>query len=101
MNRVGLVAAMAEATDLTLVQAHLALIAALEAITVSLARGEDVTLHGFGSFSSRARSPRTVVHPLTKARLTVSPSRTVHFAPAAGLRKRVAAEPATERASTV
>ncbi|MHB1130761.1 MAG: HU family DNA-binding protein [Chloroflexota bacterium] len=92
MNRVDLVAAVAEASDLSLKEANVALVAALEAMTNCLTRGEEVNLHGFGVFRARERAPRSVIHPQTKERLAVAPPRTVLFTPSAALRKRLAGD---------
>jgi len=89
MNRVDLVASISEGSGLTLKEANAALAAALEAIAAALCRGEEVHLHGFGAFATRQRQARTIVHPLTKERVAVSPRRTVFFTPAGPLRKRV------------
>ncbi|MDA8217523.1 MAG: HU family DNA-binding protein [Dehalococcoidales bacterium] len=90
MNKVDVVSAISAQSGLTLKEANLALNAALDAVSAALARGEDVSLHGFGTFRPRQRAARTVLHPQTKEPLAVAPTRTVTFAPAAGLRKQMA-----------
>ena len=92
MNRVDLVAEMAAESGLSLKEANAALIAALAAIAEALARGEHVTLHGFGSFHTRDRQPRALVHPQTKERLLVDARRTVVFTPATALRRQLASD---------
>lgn len=94
MNRVDLTSRVSELSGLTLKQSSAAVSATLEAIGEALARGEQVTLHGFGTFSPRQRKPRTIVHPTTGERLTVPGTFGVRFSPAAALKRRLAAAPA-------
>ncbi|MHB9091090.1 MAG: HU family DNA-binding protein [Chloroflexota bacterium] len=89
MNRVELGAQVAEASGLTLKQANAAVGAAFEAVAAARAAGEEVTIHGFGSFRPKERSARTVVHPVTKERLLTHPSRSATFTPAANLRRKL------------
>ncbi len=89
MNRVDLTLQIAEGTGLTLKEAGAALTVALEAVAAALARGEEVSLHGFGTFRLRQRQPREVCHPLTGERLPVPGGRTVAFSPASALRRKV------------
>jgi nucleoid DNA-binding protein len=89
VNRVDLAGEIAEASGLSVREANAALIAALAAVAAALARGEEVSLHGFGSFQVRQRQERDLIHPRTKERVRVAPAPTVHFAPAAGLRRQL------------
>ncbi|MCL4466455.1 MAG: HU family DNA-binding protein [Chloroflexi bacterium] len=92
MNRVDLVGKIAASSGLTIKEANAALVAALDAVAAALAHGEEITLHGFGSFSVRQRQPRELVHPRTKERVRVAPAPTVHFSPATRLRRQLASD---------
>lgn len=65
MNKKELVESMAEAADITKASAEKALNGMLVAISDALARGEKVTLIGFGTFCAVKRSGRTAKNPRT------------------------------------
>jgi DNA-binding protein HU-beta len=65
MNKSQLVSTMAEAADLSLSAAEKALAAALDAISTTLAKGEAVSLIGFGNFGVKKRAARKVRNPRT------------------------------------
>ena len=73
MNKGDLVAAVADQADLNKTQAPPRVEAALEAITASLKKGDEVSLVGFGTFlvsdrpAGEARNPRTGETIKTKA----------------------------------
>lgn len=90
MNRTELVAAVAAATELSQSAADQALTAALETITASLARGESVTLTGFGAFERRERAARTGRNPQTGASIEIPAAKVPAFKPAAALKRRIA-----------
>lgn len=56
---------MAEAADISKASADKALLGMLEAVTDTLQKGENVTLIGFGTFSTAKRSARTGRNPQT------------------------------------
>ena len=76
MNKTELVAAMAEAADISKSAADKALLGCLEAITGSLQKGENVTLIGFGTFSAVKRDARTGRNPQTGKAIKI-PAKTV------------------------
>lgn len=90
MNRSQLVEAVASASGLRTYDADQALAAALEAIAAAVARGESVTLAGFGTFERRSRAARTGRNPRTGATMEIPASLAPAFKPAAGFRQRVA-----------
>ena len=63
MNKTELIAAVAEKTGLTKKDAEKAVSATLEAITAELAKGDKVSLTGFGIFEVKAREARTGRNP--------------------------------------
>lgn len=87
MNKKQLVAEAASRADLTGNQAENAVSAIFDHIGNALARGETVSLVGFGSFSPRKRSARTGRHPQTGEAIEISESQTVHFRAGKALRQ--------------
>ncbi len=65
MNKNELVSAIADEADLSKAQAENALNATMDAITKTLAAGGQVSLVGFGNFSSKKRAARTGRNPQT------------------------------------
>ncbi len=64
MNKSDLIKQVAEKTGLTDRDADKAVETALDLITAALIAGDEVTLTGFGTFSSRLRHARNGVNPL-------------------------------------
>ena len=89
MNRTELREAIATETGLSGAQADQALTAVLDAITGALAKGDKVTLPGFGTFETRQRSARTGRNPQTGETMQIAASTTPAFKPAAGLKRAV------------
>lgn len=90
MNRSDLTDAVATATGLSATDAGRALSAALEAITAAVARGESVTLPGFGTFERRSRAARTGRNPQTGATMEIPAGVSPAFKAATAFRRRVA-----------
>lgn len=65
MNKSELVSAVAEGADISVSAAEKTLLAALEAISSTLAKGEAVSLIGFGNFGVKKRLARKVRNPRT------------------------------------
>ena len=76
MNKTELIAAIAEAADISKAAADKALLGMLEAVTDSLQKGENVTLIGFGTFSAVKRDARTGRNPQTGKAIKI-PAKTV------------------------
>ncbi|MFL0803964.1 MAG: HU family DNA-binding protein [Agarilytica sp.] len=89
MKKSDLVAAVGESADLSNRQADEAVSAAFEHITNALARGESLSLIGFGSFSVKARAARTGRHPKTGAPIEIAASNSVGFKPGKALKDAV------------
>lgn len=89
MNRSDIVHAIAAAEGVDLVTAERLLKTMLNAITVSLACGENVTIRNFGKFEVRNRKPVTRVNPRTKQVIDVPEKRAVLFHPSPALKDRI------------
>jgi len=63
MTKSDLIAISAQAAGITKKDAGIAIDAMLEAITAELAKGESVTITGFGTFRVSQRAARTGVNP--------------------------------------
>ncbi len=74
MKKAELIDAMADAADISKTAAGKALEGLLEAIVVSLQRGEDVSLVGFGTFAVRSRAARSGRNPKTGETITIEAS---------------------------
>ena len=85
MNKAELVTAIAAQSGLTKVDSEKGLNAAIEAIKVSLAKGERVGLVGFGSFSITERAARIGRNPQTGKELKIAAKKVVKFKPGAEL----------------
>ena len=74
MNKGELKDAVAEASGLSGADAERALDAVLDTITKTVAKGEKVTIPGFGTFEPRERSARTGRNPQTGAEIQIAAS---------------------------
>jgi len=59
-------------------------------IAVELDAGDKVTISGFGTFSTKSRSARKGRNPATGQEIAIPARKYVHFAPAKGLKDRIA-----------
>ncbi len=76
MNRQDLISKIAKDADITKKAANLALASVIDGITISLEKGDKVSLVGFGTFKVTERKARTGVNPQTKAQIQI-PARKV------------------------
>lgn len=90
MRKPELASAIAERADLSKDKAGQVLNVILDEITGSVAKGQDVSLIGFGSFTVRERAARTGKNPQTGQPLTIPASKTVAFKPGKSLKDAVA-----------
>lgn len=81
MNKAELVEKVAKKTSLTKVQSEQVLDAALEVIAKSVARGEEVKIVGFGTFSRGVRKSRTGRNPKTGTKLIIPAAKVPKFKP--------------------
>ncbi len=65
MNKTELVDAVSDAAEISKASANKAIDALLDSVTKTLAKGDKVTLIGFGTFEVRERSARTARNPRT------------------------------------
>ena len=79
MNKSDLVAAIADGSGLTKVDAACALSATIGAISGALASGDKVSITGFGSFLVRSRAARSGRNPQTGATIHISASKVPAF----------------------
>lgn len=89
MNRAELISEVADLTGHTKTQVGTTLQATIHAITAALAKGEKVTLVGFGTFDRRNRSARTGRNPQTMAILRIPAARVPAFRPGLELKEIV------------
>jgi DNA-binding protein HU-beta len=89
MNKTELVAAIANDSGLTKVQAQKALDAAIDAISGAMAQGDSVTLIGFGTFKVSERAERMGRNPQTGKEMKIAASKLPRFVPGKGLKEAV------------
>jgi DNA-binding protein HU-beta len=81
MNKAQLVEKIAADTKLTKAQTELVLDHTLEVIKKTVAKGDDVKLVGFGTFSRGKRKARAGRNPQTGAAITIPASKVPKFKP--------------------
>lgn len=86
MNKAELIAAVAEKAGLTKKDADKAVAAVFATITEELAKGEKVTVFGFGNFEVRERAARTGLNPRTKETIKIAASKVPAFKAAKALK---------------
>ncbi|HEY8393742.1 MAG TPA: HU family DNA-binding protein [Thermaerobacter sp.] len=89
MNKPELVNAIAEKTGLNKKDSERAVNAFVESISEALAKGEKVSLVGFGTFEVRTRQARTGRNPRTGQTLTIPAAKVPAFKPGKQLREMV------------
>lgn len=90
MNKVELVAAIAEKSGLSKKDAEKALAATLDAIVGAVKKGDKVALVGFGTFESRERGARVGRNPRTKETIKIPASKVPAFKAGKGFKDAVA-----------
>ena len=86
MNKVELVAAVAEKAELSKKDAEKAVSAVLDTVVETLASGDKVSVVGFGSFEIRERAERQGINPRTREPITIAASRSIVFKPGKSLK---------------
>jgi len=89
VNKIDLIAAVADKTDLPKAKAAEAVDAVFGAIEQSLKNREDVRLIGFGSFATATRKASTGRNPRTGEEIQIAESTSVRFKPGKGLKDAV------------
>ncbi len=90
MNKVELIAEIAEKSGLSKKDAEKALAATVEAITEAVVKGDKVQLVGFGSFEAKQREARTGRNPKTKEAIEIPATRVPAFKAGRALKDAVA-----------
>jgi DNA-binding protein HU-beta len=74
MNKADLIDAVAESADISKAAAARCVDTVFDSITSSLAKGDSVTVVGFGTFSVKARAARSGRNPQTGATIQIAAS---------------------------
>ncbi|QGP92080.1 DNA-binding protein HU [Neomoorella glycerini] len=90
MNKMDLVASVAEKTDLTKKEAEKVVSAVLASIEEALAQGDKVQLVGFGTFEIKERAARVGRNPRTGEEIEIAATRVPVFKAGKALREAVA-----------
>ena len=91
MNKSELIDAIAAKADLSKVASGKALEAVLESIVQAVAKGDGVSLVGFGSFKSAARAAREGINPKTGEKIKIPATTVPKFSAGANFKATVAA----------
>ncbi|WP_380784549.1 HU family DNA-binding protein [Sphingomonas sp. R86520] len=89
MNIGELAKGVAGTTGTSEAQAKAAIAAVFEQIAGAAAKGEEVSIAGFGKFSVKDRPERQGRNPSTGEAMTIAASKKVSFTPAKGLKDRL------------
>ncbi len=89
MNKVELIAAVADKAGLTKKDAEKAVAAMIASIEEALIKGDKVQLIGFGTFQVNERAARVGRNPQTKEEITIAASKQPVFKAGAALKKAV------------
>ncbi len=81
MNKAELIEKVATKTKLTKVQSEGVIDAALEIISKTVAKGDEVKIVGFGTFSMTSRRSRTGRNPKTGTKLVIPAAKVPKFKP--------------------
>jgi nucleoid DNA-binding protein len=90
MNRTDLVESVARRSGLTSAQASEAITVTMAVILDALARGDSVSLSGFGTFERRHRPARTGRNPRTGEALDIAARDIPVFKPATAMKRAIA-----------
>jgi DNA-binding protein HU-beta len=97
MNKAELIEIAATAADISKAAAGKALDAAIQAIVKTVAKGDTVTLIGFGTFKSSKRAARTGKNPKTGAALKIPATTVPKFSAGSGFKTAVAGKKAAAK----
>ena len=86
MNKTELIAVAAENAGMSKKDAERLLNAAIDAITISLSKGEKVALSGFGTFEIKEREARVGRNPHTRESIEIPATRVPAFKPSKALK---------------
>ena len=97
MNKTELIEIVAKDTELTKAAAGSVLDALTTAIVKAVAKGDTVTLIGFGTFKSSKRAARTGRNPQTGKELKIAATTVARFTAGAGFKTAVAGKKAAKK----
>jgi DNA-binding protein HU-beta len=97
MNKSELIEAIAKSAELSKTDAERALNATIETVVKAVAKGDTVTLVGFGTFKSVKRAARTGRNPATGAALKIAASTSPKFTAGATFKTAVAGKKAKKK----
>jgi len=97
MNKAELIEVAAKEADLSKTAAGKVLDAIISAITKTVAKGDSVTLIGFGSFKSSKRAARTGRNPQTGKEIKIAATTVPRFSAGAGFKAAVAGKKAAAK----
>lgn len=89
MTKADLISRMADEAGITKAAAEKALNSFVDAVADSLAKGDKVTLVGFGTFSVAERAEREGRNPRTGETIKISASKTIKFKAGSKLKERL------------
>lgn len=90
MSKAELVEKIASQAGLTKADAERAVNAFVNVVTAGLKAGDDITLVGFGTFSTGERAARQGRNPQTGETITIAAKKVVKFKPGKALREEMA-----------
>lgn len=97
MNKSELIEVIAKSAELTKADAERALKAAIETVVKAVAKGDAVTLVGFGTFKSSKRAARTGRNPQTGKALKIAATTVPRFTAGATFKTAVAGKKAKKK----
>ena len=97
MNKSELIEVVAKSAELSKADAERSLNATIEVIVKAVAKGDTVTLIGFGAFKSVKRAARTGRNPATGAALKIAASTAPKFTAGATFKAAVAGKKAKKK----
>lgn len=97
MNKSELIEATAKGADISKAAAERAVSAIIDAVVKAVAKGDAVTLVGFGSFKSTKRAARTGKNPKTGAALKIPATTVPKFSAGATFKAAVAGKKAVKK----
>lgn len=97
MNKSELIEATAKAADISKAAAERAVSSIIDAVVKTVAKGDTVTLVGFGTFKSAKRAARTGKNPKTGAALKIPATTVPKFSAGTGFKLAVAGKKAAKK----
>jgi len=89
MNKMELIASIAEKTGMKKRDIEIVLNGFVEVVKETLKKGDKVSLIGFGTFGIREKKARTGVNPRTKEKITIPAKKSPYFKPGKELKEEV------------